>query len=216
MLQPLGIAPGRPFAPDDRMRRILCEAATAGAAMTTTAFATRLHGRQIWLDRQWERNLPAPGSRCEAGDGLVMGEPAQGWYQVIGDGRYVFASTLKAGEAQWYSSTFHDRHGRILDGSSRYRLTLPADRRQNVSWSITIHDDVEQEGAGLSADSDLKANGDGSIDLHLAPAAPAGMERNWIRTVPGREFFVVFRLFAPLEPVLDGTWKLNDVERVDG
>src|SRR5262245_33730150 len=39
MLQPLGIAPGVPFAPDDRMRRILSDAAAAGATMTTTAFA---------------------------------------------------------------------------------------------------------------------------------------------------------------------------------
>jgi hypothetical protein len=223
MLQPLGITPGAPFAPDDRMRRILSRAATAGAAMTTTAFATRLHGRQIWGDRQWERTFSATAPPRDADDGLAAAEPAQGWYQVIGDGRYVFASTLKAGEAQWYSSTFHDGHGRFLDGSSRYRLTLPAERRQEASWSITIHDDRrsglddgDRPQDGLSADSNLKVNGDGSIDLHFSPAAPAGMERNWIRTVPGREFFAVFRLFAPLDPVLDGTWKLNDVERVRG
>ena len=44
--------------------------------------------------------------------------------------------------------------------------------------------------------------------------APAGMASKWIKTLPGSGFFAMFRLSAPLEPVLDGTWKLNDIEQV--
>ena len=135
MLAPLGIAPGRPFTPDDRMRRILCDAATAGAAMVTTSgFAARLHGRQVWSDRQWERNFfptQAGGGRRRRRERRTTA--AQGWYQVVGDGRYVFASTLKPGEAQWYSSTFHDRHGSCFDGSHSYRFTLPAEAPRKLS-----------------------------------------------------------------------------------
>jgi hypothetical protein len=40
------------------------------------------------------------------------------------------------------------------------------------------------------------------------------MEDNWIKTIPQQGFFAMFRLYGPLEPVLDGTWKLNDIEEV--
>jgi hypothetical protein len=40
------------------------------------------------------------------------------------------------------------------------------------------------------------------------------MEDNWIKTIPGQGFFAMFRLYGPLEPALDGTWELNDIEEV--
>jgi hypothetical protein len=226
MLAPLGIAPGRPFAPDDRLRRILGEAAAAGAAMvTTTGFAARLHGRQLWSDRQWERNFfpAAPTPVVDAGAGRNGGHhPAQGWYQVVGNGRYVFASTLKPGEAQWYSSTFHDREGSFFDGSHSYRFTLAGGKPRKLSWSMTLYDDrsgsmidADRRRAGATSPTDLRANGDGSVDLWFAPQAPAGAPDNWIRTVPGQAFFATFRLYGPLDVVLDESWKLNDVEKVD-
>ena len=222
MLAPLGIEPGRPLAPDDRMRRILCNAAAAGAAMvTTTAFATRLHGRQVWADRQWERNFFSTASELEGGPGPEGGEPAQGWYQVVADGRYVFASTLRAGDAHWFSSTFHDRRGSFLDGSHSYRFKLHPRKPEHLSWSMTIYDnrnrsaiDTDQRRAALSARSKLRSNADGSVDLWFAPRPPLGTPDNWIKTIPGQGFFAMFRLFGPLETVLDRSWKLNDIERV--
>jgi hypothetical protein len=222
MLAPLGIEPGKPVAADDRMRRILCNAAAAGAAMvTTTAFATRLHGRQVWPDRQWERNFFPTRSRRGAGTEMDGGEPAQAWYQVVGDGRYVFASTLRPGEAHWYSSSFHDREGSFLDGGHSYRFKLHAGQSEKLSWSMTLYDnrnrctiDADSRRANLSAASPLRANADGSVDLWFAPRAPANTKDNWIKTIPGQGFFAMFRLFAPLETILDGNWKLNDIERV--
>ena len=74
--------------------------------------------------------------------------------------------------------------------------------------------DTEEQRAELSSFFPLKRNADGSVDLYLGPGAPADMARNWIKTLPGSGFFAMFRLSAPLEPVLDGTWKLNDIEQV--
>src|SRR4051812_26524566 len=222
MLAPLGIAPGKPVAPDDRMRRILCNAAAAGAAMvTTTAFATRLHGRQVWPDRQWERNFFPTRSRPDAGADRDGAEPAEAWYQVVGDGRYVFASTLRPGEAHWYSSSFHDRGGSFLDGGHSYRFKLHAGHSEKLSWSMTLYDnrnrctiDTDSRRANLSTGSPLRKNADGSVDLWFAPRAPTKTKDNWIKTIPGQGFFAMFRLFAPLETVLDDGWKLNDIERV--
>jgi len=40
----------------------------------------------------------------------------------------------------------------------------------------------------------------------------AGLENNWIKTIPGQGWFAMFRLYGPLEPTFDGTWKLNNIE----
>ena len=46
-----------------------------------------------------------------------------------------------------------------------------------------------------------------------ARSAPAGKEKNWIQTVPGKGWFVLFRFYGPLEPFFDKTWKPDDIER---
>ncbi len=88
-------------------------------------------------------------------------------------------------------------------------------------WSVTVYGsrtrsmiDTDQQVAGLSSYSNLKKNSDGSIDLYFGPTAPKGLESNWIKTIPGQGFFAMFRLYNPLAPVYDGTWKLADLEKV--
>ena len=48
-----------------------------------------------------------------------------------------------------------------------------------------------------------------------APTAPAGQEANWIPTVAGKGFFLVFRFYGPTESYIDKTWVLNDLDLVD-
>jgi hypothetical protein len=47
------------------------------------------------------------------------------------------------------------------------------------------------------------------------PNTSGGLEDNWIRTIPGQGFFAMFRLYGPLDPLFDGSWKLNDIERMN-
>jgi hypothetical protein len=37
---------------------------------------------------------------------------------------------------------------------------------------------------------------------------------NWIKTVPGKGWFPIFRFYSPTEPFFDKTWVLNDLEAV--
>ena len=62
--------------------------------------------------------------------------------------------------------------------------------------------------------SDPKVNADGSVDVYFGPKMPAGQEKNWIQTVPGKGWFPIFRFYGPLEPLFDKTWKLPDIEKV--
>jgi hypothetical protein len=222
MLKPLGIEPGKPFMPDDRMRRILTDAATTGAAMVSNmAFANRFEKSRVWPDRMWERSILTTTAGFETPQRIELDERAQGWYQLVGNGVFPYVAKLEPGQGQWYASTFRDKQGEFLDGSKTYKLTLQADPPAKLFWSVTIYDnrtrsmiDTDQQKAGLSTYSILKKNADGSINLYFGPTAPKGMEDNWIKTIPEQGFFAMFRLYGPLEPVFDGTWKLNDIEHV--
>ena len=59
----------------------------------------------------------------------------------------------------------------------------------------------------------MQKNADGSTDVDIAPAAPAGRESNWVPTA-GRDFEVLFRVYGPEKPFFDKTWKLPDIEEV--
>jgi hypothetical protein len=52
------------------------------------------------------------------------------------------------------------------------------------------------------------------VDVYFGPEMPAGKEKNWIQTVPGRGWFPMVRFYGPLQEYYNHTWKLNDVERV--
>ena len=60
----------------------------------------------------------------------------------------------------------------------------------------------------------MKANADGSFDIYFGPKAPKGMENNWIQTIPGKAWNTIFRLYGPLQPFYDKTWKPSDSELV--
>jgi hypothetical protein len=42
-----------------------------------------------------------------------------------------------------------------------------------------------------------------------------GKEANWIPTVDGRRFFLLFRFYGPQRGVFDGSFELNEIERLD-
>ena len=53
----------------------------------------------------------------------------------------------------------------------------------------------------------LLVNTDGSVDVYFGPQAPAGKEPNWIQTVPGKGWNTLLRLYGPLEPWFNKTWR---------
>jgi hypothetical protein len=88
-------------------------------------------------------------------------------------------------------------------------------------WSFTVYDadtrcliQNKEQVADRSSRQDLLKNGDGSVDLYFSPKTPAGFEKNWIPTVPGKTWFTYFRLYGPTEPYFEKTWPLPDIELV--
>jgi hypothetical protein len=40
------------------------------------------------------------------------------------------------------------------------------------------------------------------------------MENNWVQTVPGKGWSTLFRLYGPLKPWFDKTWRPGEIELV--
>ncbi len=215
----LGIAPGKPFAPDDRARAILRRAAdTAEAMVLSMAFRNRLGGL-IYDNRQYDNYAFNRSSVFYQDDYEEVEERAGGWHQLVGN----FATYTPAlpGTGQFGMSSYRDKDGNVLMGSNTYRLRVPADVPVAQFWQIPVYEvatrsmiDTDQKRSTLSSTEDLRKNDDGSVDLYFGPEAPEGFEQNWIKTKPNEGWFTLPRLYAPLEPILDKTWRWNDIELV--
>ena len=131
-------------------------------------------------------------------------------------------TTKTPGEGQVYLHVGRDRRGAWLVGDHIYELTIPANAPVEQFWSFTVYDvqtrsmlETDQKSAGIDSNSqDLKANPDGSYTVWFAPQPPAGHEGNWVQTWPGKGWQVILRLYAPLGPWFDKSWKPGDIEAV--
>ena len=89
-------------------------------------------------------------------------------------------------------------------------------------WSVTIYDPLnrseiqtDQGKAALRSLFELKGKTGSSVELYFGPTAPpAGPEGEWIKTIPGKGWFVYFRIYGPETPLFDGSWKPGDFELV--
>lgn len=113
-----------------------------------------------------------------------------------------------------------DSEGRYLDGGKSYQITLPPNVPVKDFWSFMVYSgqhrsmlQTDQASPGIdSKKKGLQINHDGSITVYFGPKAPAGKESNWVQTLPGKSFNLLYRMYAPLEPWFDKTWKLGDFE----
>jgi hypothetical protein len=218
----IGIKKDKPFAPDARMEGILTDAvAVANATARAIVFAPRDERVKLYPDRQW-------------GTGFVGGS-----YEFLNNGeRMLDARTLfhyyatgitpamaysKPGSGSAYAYATRDSMGRYLDGGKTYKITLPAPIPAGQFWSFMVYDgqtrsmlETDQKLAGLdSTQQGIKKNQDGSVTVWFAPKTPPGQEANWVQTIPGKGWNTLLRLYAPLQPWFDKTWKPGDFERVD-
>ena len=59
----------------------------------------------------------------------------------------------------------------------------------------------------------LTANEDGSTTITFGPEPPEDSpESNWIQTTEGKGWFPILRLYSPLEPFFDKSWRPSEIE----
>jgi hypothetical protein len=126
------------------------------------------------------------------------------------------------GQLSQYVVTERDATGEYLDGGKNYTLHLPPNIPAKRFWSLVVYD--PQTRSMLQTDnpypsiSSLKQgitiNPDSSVDVYFGPEAVPGKESNWIQTARGKGWFIILRLYGPLEPWFDKTWKPGEIELI--
>ena len=120
-------------------------------------------------------------------------------------------------------SSIPTRTATYLDGAKTYRLNIPANVPAKDFWSVVLYD--PQTRSELQTSQPFPSKNNKRDDLVergrlgrslLRPRGAAGKEKNWTQTVPGKGWFALLRLYGPLEPWFDQTWRPGEIEEVSG
>jgi hypothetical protein len=235
----LGIVKGEPFAPDDRMRKILEDAAVVGNA-TSRALMFDARGEEdlAWYpDSAWTNLLFQGGYLFDRPIAEVTPDGIKP-YPPTGtrkhDLRTLFfygytgitpAMAMRlTGIGSQYLVAFMDSNKAFFDGAKSYSVTLPPDIPQARFWSLTLYDNQTRSmlitpqrfpraGSQAYPTAAAVANPDGSTTIHFGPEQPDGVpDGNWIQTMPDKGFFAILRLYSPLAGFFDKSWQVGEIE----
>ncbi len=221
LLASIGIRKGNPFSPDSRMKSILDDAAAVGnATARSILFNTRDQGAYLYKDSWWKEAFW--GNDYNFSPGGVLDLDERTWIFYGGTGVSPAMMVKMVGVGSKYAISEHDAEGQYLDGAKNYQLHLPPGIPAKDFWSVIVYDpqtrsmlqtDQQFPGTG-SQRKEIAINPDNSVDVFFGPVAPSGTENNWIQTIPGKGWFVMLRLYGPLEPWFDKTWQPGEIEPV--
>lgn len=220
LLRTLGIEKGKQFDPDERMRKILDTAAKTGFGMVRAiAYQSREPEVKVYPDRNWEY-IFVGGSHEFLKNG-VRNLDARTLFHFTAICVTPAMVNKIVGAGSQYLGAYVDGDGDYLDGGQTYKLHLPPNIPINNFWSVTLYDpktrSLLQNGMpkpSVNSFDGPEQNDDGSYDVFFGPEAPAGKEKNWVKTVPGKGWFTYIRLYGPLEPFFDQTWKPDDIVKI--
>jgi hypothetical protein len=160
-------------------------------------------------------------------------EIVNGWRYQMGGGRAGYNYAMRAAfaakstganvtEEVLYPNTRVDEKGELFSGANKYALHFEKDQIPPVSvfWNLNLFDDqqffVENDfkrySIGSTTDG-LKTNPDGSITILIQNERPAYVS-NWL-PAPKGPFNLTMRLYGAQTPILNGSYRLPPVKRIE-
>jgi hypothetical protein len=159
---------------------------------------------------------------------------ANGWINMLNLGRYGTDYNTRAfiayaglgalsSEDAVYPSAFVDGAGNALDAAYRYVMHFPKNGLPPSAsgvWSLSpyrdnfyVHNPIERY--GILSSMPLKYNPDGSLDIYIQAGSPGTeKESNWLPIPPSGVFNLTTRVYQPEKRMLDGTYRLPPITRV--
>jgi hypothetical protein len=220
MLATIGIEPGKPFNPPEKLKPALekgvVDAYYYMQQLDTKLFASNLY----WPDRHWSFVMVPDAKRgfeFVSDNAVDIDKRAAAWFFFT---FYPKVLTDEAGTV--YLAPVADSAGRALEGGKTYKIHVPKDIPAKQFWSLTMYDrrtwafvinPQDRAGLGTPNMDKMTKNDDGSVDLYVGPSAPAGLEANWIPT-RGKTPYLWLRLYGPGEAFWNKSFKMPDVELV--
>lgn len=226
-LASLGIEKGKEFAPDARMQEILKDGvAIANATARALSFRPRSETIQLYGEESAWFTAFDGGSYQWLYNGGTGGrnKDARSLFFYIATVNTPAMVLEMIGAGSQYALAAQDSADQYLDGAKNYNLTIPADVPAKDFWSIVVYDPQTRSmlqtnqpypSKNNERNRDLVKNADGSTTIWFGPNSPEGKEANWIETVPGKGWFICLRLYGPLSPWFEKTWKPGEIELVD-
>ena len=148
---------------------------------------------------------------------LGCGLPGNGIFTRAACAR-VFFGPVNVPQEAMYWKTEVDGAGRTLSGAHDYILHFPPGGlpRNDAFWSLTMADPKQRfvpnpiDRYSVGDRSGLAPDPDGSVDIYLQNAAPAGHEANWLPAPTGR-FVLWLRVYMPGAAILRGEYPVPPV-----
>ena len=242
-LAAIGIVHGKAFKPDDKMKKILSDAAAVGNATGRALnwrFAQAHPDWAYYPDSHWGNMLFEGGAFFETPPPLFEGGmfkpfPPTGARTLDSRTAFYYGYTLDSpgmimripNVGSQYLMGFLDANGEPFDGAKTYKVTLPKGIPAGKFWSFTLYDNQTRSmlqtpqkypraGSQSYPSPAAEANPDGSTVVYFAPEQPEGVKRgNWIQTDPKKGWFTILRLYSPLPSFFSKGWRPSEIEAVN-
>lgn len=239
-LAAIGIVHGKAFEPDERMKKILTDAAAVGQATGRALnwrFALQHPDWAYYEGSHWGSMLWEGGAFFETPpplfeNGVFKPLPPTGARTLDSRTAFYYGYTLDSpgmimripGVGSQYLMGFLDAEGQPFDGAKTYRVTLPKDIPAAAFWSLTLYDNQTRSmlqtpqkypraGSQSYPSPAAEAAGDGTTTVWFGPTQPDGVARgNWIQTDPEKGWFTILRLYSPLPSFFDKSWRPSEIE----
>lgn len=236
----IGVVKGKPFKSDERMKRIMTEALALANASSRTLFLSPrdpswfYYPKSAWFNflflTGYEFETPIPEITKEGAKPFpptgyrTMDARTNFFYGVTG---ITPAMAMRLpGMGSQYLLAVVDGDKNHFDGAKTYKVTLPKGIPAENFWSLTVYDNMTRSmldtpqrfpraGSQGYPSPAAEPNADGSTSVYFGPKQPDGVKRgNWIQTTPGKGWFVILRLYSPLAPFFDKSWRPSEIEPV--